>query len=177
MVEPFMAPPTAYAHSLAFLLSQVGAQSANLFADALANLGVSPRAFGVLSNLAGAEGQTQQQLADALGMHRNNMVDLVDELEAAGWVRRQRSDVDRRAFALRLTPAGRTIVKQANEQVPLIDRQLATRLTPMERSALVEMLQGVADSLGLGPGIHPHLSGTPRSAKGRGRERPRGSRE
>jgi DNA-binding MarR family transcriptional regulator len=170
-----MASPTQYAHSLAFLLSQVGAQSASLFAQALANLGVSPRAFGVLSNLAAAEGQTQQQLADALGMHRNNMVDLVDEMETAGWIRRQRSDVDRRAFALRLTPAGRTIVERVNEQVPLIDRQLAAHLTPVERSALLEMLQRVADALGLGPGIHPHLRGTPRSAKGRGRERPRGS--
>ncbi len=164
-----MASPTQYSHSLAFLLSQVGAQSASLFAQALANLGASPRAFGVLSNLAAAEGQTQQQLADALGMHRNNMVDLVDEMETAGWIRRQRSDTDRRAFALRLTPAGRTIVKRVNQQVPLIDQQLAAHLTPVERSALLEMLQRVADSLGLGPGIHPHLRGTRRSAKGRGR--------
>lgn len=170
-----MASPIQYARSLAFLLSQVGAESAGLFARALANLGVSSRAFGVLSNLAAAEGQTQQQLADALGMHRNNMVDLVDEMEAAGWIRRQRSDVDRRAFALRLTPAGRAIVKQVNEQVPLIDRQLAGRLTPQERSALLEMLQRVADGLGLGPGIHPHLRGTSRSTKGRGGDHSRGS--
>ncbi len=170
-----MASPTRYADSLAFLLSQVGAESAGLFSQALANLGVSPRAFGVLSNLAAAEGQTQQQLADALGMHRNNMVDLVDEMETAGWIRRQRSDIDRRAFALQLTPAGRTIVERVNQHVPLIDRQLAGHLTPVERSTLLEILQRVADGLGLGPGIHPHLRGASRSAKGRARERLRGS--
>jgi DNA-binding MarR family transcriptional regulator len=170
-----VARPTRYAHSLAFLLSQVGAQSASLFAQALADLGVSPRAFGVLSNLAAAEGQTQQQLADALGMHRNNMVDLVDEMETAGWIRRRRSDTDRRAFALQLTPAGRRIVEQVNQQVPLIDRQLAARLAAAERRALLEILQRIADSLGLGPGIHPHLRGNPRSAKRRAQKRPEGS--
>ncbi len=168
-----MASPTRYASSLAFLLSQVGAESASLFAEALANLGVSPRAFGVLSNLAAAEGQTQQQLADALRMHRNNMVDLVDEMETAGWIRRQRSDVDRRAFALRLTSAGRAIVERVNRQVPHIDRQLATHLTPVQRSALLEMLERVADGLGLGPGIHPHLRRTSRSANARGHQRSR----
>lgn len=166
-----MASSTEYAQSLAFLLSQVGAQSARLFANALAPLGVTPRAFGVLSNLAAAEGQTQQQLADALGMHRNNMVDLVDQMENAGWIRRERSSADRRAFALRLTPSGRAIVRRVNDQVPLIDRQLAARLTPAERSALLDVLQRVADSLGLDAGVHPHLRGRSRSPKSRGRER------
>src|SRR5215472_5138887 len=57
-----------YAQSLSFLVSQVGARSAQLFAERLAPLGVSPRAFAILSNLDSAGGQTQQQLADALGI-------------------------------------------------------------------------------------------------------------
>jgi len=93
--------PVGVGYRLPFLLSQVGARSAQLFAERLAPLGVSPRAYGVLSNLAG--GQTQQQLADALRIHRNNMVGLIDEMEAAGWVRRHRSSQDRRAFEIRLT--------------------------------------------------------------------------
>lgn len=74
--------PTRYAESLAFLLSQVGARSAQIFARRLVPMGVSPRAYGVLSNLVNAGGQTQQQLADKLGIHRNNMVGLIDDLQA-----------------------------------------------------------------------------------------------
>src|SRR5258708_6136477 len=76
--------PAPYAESLSFLVSQVGARSAQLFAERLAPLGVSPRAFGVLSNLSSTGSQTQQQLADTLGIHRNTMVCLIDELGRAG---------------------------------------------------------------------------------------------
>src|SRR5260370_12286617 len=72
-----------YAESLSFLVSQVGARSAQIFAERLAPLGVSPRAFGVLSNLSSTGGHSQQHLADTLGIHRNNMVGLIDELGAA----------------------------------------------------------------------------------------------
>ncbi|MBK9158407.1 MAG: MarR family transcriptional regulator [Micropruina sp.] len=75
-----------YAESPSFLLSQIGARSAQVFAERLRGEGMSPREFGVLTHVAANPGQTQQQLADALGIHRNNMVGLIDEVEAAGWV-------------------------------------------------------------------------------------------
>lgn len=151
-------PPTRYADSLAFLLSQVGAYSARLFAERLEPLGISPRAFGVLSNVAAAEGQTQQQLADALGIHRNNMVGLIDEMETAGWVSRERGVQDRRAFHLHLTPAGQELVARANELVPELDAQLGGALKRSERRQLAAQLKLIARSLGLEPTVHPHLS-------------------
>jgi DNA-binding MarR family transcriptional regulator len=154
--------PTRYADSLAFLLSQVGAQSARLFAEALAPLEVSPRAFAVLSNLGANDGQTQQQLADALGIHRNNMVGLVDALEAAGWLQRHRNAHDRRAFSLRLTPAGHAIVAQVNDLIPQLDAQLGHGLEPAQRRELVALLKQTAEALGLSPSVHPHLAGRPR---------------
>ena len=153
-----MAATNGYGESLAFLLSQVGGRVAQLFAERLAPLGISPRAFGVLSNLAAAEGQTQQQLADALGIHRNNMVGLIDEMEGAGWLERHRSTEDRRAFELRLTARGRSVVEQVNDLIPALDAGLAAGLTGAERRALRHMLGRVADNLDLTPGVHPHLA-------------------
>ncbi|MDQ2894536.1 MAG: MarR family transcriptional regulator [Actinomycetota bacterium] len=150
-------PPTPYATSLAFLLSQVGARSAQMFAERLAPLGLSPRAFGVLSNLASGGSQTQQQLADALGIHRNNMVGLMDEMEAAGWAQRHRSERDRRAFDVRLTSAGAALVSRVNRLIPRLDAALEEGLTESERDTIVALLQRVADTLDLTPGIHPHL--------------------
>jgi DNA-binding MarR family transcriptional regulator len=157
-----MARPTHYGNSLSFLLSQTGARSAQLFAERLAPLGVPPRAFGVLSNLAAAEGQSQQQLADALGIHRNNMVALVDEMEAAGWLKRQRSHTDRRAFELHLTPAGRALVAKINQMIPELDATLAAGLTVAEQKQLRLLLRQLADGVGLTPAVHPHLAGRPR---------------
>jgi DNA-binding MarR family transcriptional regulator len=157
-------PATSYAASLPFLLSQVGARAGQLFAARLAPLGVSPRAFGVLSNLTGTSGRTQQQLADALGMHRNNMVGLIDEMEAAGWVRRHRSAQDRRAFEIRLTPAGTVLVDRVTALIPPMEAEIAGDLTPDDRHVLVDLLVQVAATLHLDPGIHPHLRARSRSA-------------
>ncbi len=155
--------PTPYAGSLSFLVSQVGARSAQMFAERLAPLGVSPRAFGVLSNLDSAGGQTQQQLADALGIHRNNMVGLIDDMEAAGWVRRHRSQRDRRAFDVRLTRAGSALVARVNKLIPVLDGEIGQGLTPSERHTMVALLRRMASTLELSPGIHPHLSAPSRS--------------
>jgi DNA-binding MarR family transcriptional regulator len=144
------------------LLSQTGARTAQLFEARLAPLGVSPRAFGVMSNLATHEGTTQQGLADALGMHRNNMVGLIDEMEAAGWVRRHRSTEDRRAFQLRLTTAGRALVAQVNGLIPGLDSMLSAKLGAAERRELAALLKRVAEALDLSPAVHPHLAGRPR---------------
>ena len=155
--------PASYAESLSFLVSQVGARSAQIFAEWLAPLGVSPRAFGVLSNLSSTGGQSQQQLADTLGMHRNNMVGLIDELEAAGWVRRHRNQRDRRAFDVRLTRAGSAVVSRINNLIPALDREIGHGLTGGEQHTMVALLQQMASALDLSPGIHPGLSGLPRS--------------
>jgi len=154
--------PTPYAASLSFLLSQIGARSAQVFGDRLAPLGVSPRAFGVLSNLARAESQTQQQLADALGIHRNNMVGLVDDLERAGWARRYRSKRDRRAFEVRLTPSGSALVARVNRMIPGLDSHIGRGLDHREQATLISLLQRVATTLELSPGVHPHLRATSR---------------
>jgi len=161
-VDAVSKPGTRYAESLAFLLSQVGARSAELFADQLQPLGISPRAFAALSNLDANEGQTQQQLADALGIHRNNMVGLVDEMEAAGWVRRHRSEQDRRAFNIRLTDTGRTLVTQVQDTIAALEQTLTSDLTAEERTTMAALLQRVAATLELVPGVHPSLRGRSR---------------
>lgn len=147
--------PTRYADSLSFLLSQVGARSAQLFADRLTPLGISPRAFGVLSNLFAEPGQTQQQLADALGIHRNNMVGLIDDMEAAGWVRRHRSAQDRRAFEIRLTRAGSALVARVERLIPGLEEEVGHGLDDRERATMITLLQRLGRTLELTPGVHP----------------------
>lgn len=153
-----VAPAPPHASSLAFLLSQIGAHSARMFAADLAPLGVTPRTYGVLSNLAQTDGQTQQQLAGALGIHRNNMVSLIDDLETAGWVRRHRHNQDRRAFEIRLTRGGAQVVRRVEALLPDLDDRIGRGLKPHERRTLVELLEHLAHQQRLSPGVHPYLS-------------------
>ncbi|WP_234971368.1 MarR family winged helix-turn-helix transcriptional regulator [Jatrophihabitans endophyticus] len=148
-----------YASSLAFLSSQIGARSAELFADRLSGLGMSPREFAVLSNLDNSrQPLNQQAIAEALGMHRNNVVALVDALEDKGWLRRHRASDDRRAFTLRPTAAGLRVLRRAHGIVADLDAVLAADLSDTQVTQLRNLLLDVAAHLGLAAGVHPHLA-------------------
>ncbi|MGH3318852.1 MAG: MarR family winged helix-turn-helix transcriptional regulator [Streptosporangiaceae bacterium] len=140
-----------------FLLSQLGYHAAGRFADRLAPLGLQPRHFGLLSHLAARDGQTQQQLADAIGVHRGAMVGLLDDLEDRDLVQRRRDPGDRRAHAVHLTDAARDLLIQARRAADDHDDELLGGLDDDERRQLIALLQRLAQHAGLPGGIHPAL--------------------
>ena len=69
--------------------------------------GLRPGCFGVLRAISTAGSPpSQRELSESLGMDPSDVVGLVDVLEHAGYVERQRDPGDRRRYALTLTPAG-----------------------------------------------------------------------
>lgn len=140
-----------------FLLAQLGAHAHRRFAEYLAELGLHPRHFGMLSHLASSEGGSQQALSDALGIHRSAMVALVDDLEQRGLAERRPDPRDRRAHALYLTRAGRRLRARLQRIAEEHESELLTALDPSDRSDLISLLQRVAESQGLGAGVHPNL--------------------
>jgi DNA-binding MarR family transcriptional regulator len=115
---------------------------------ALRPLGIDLRGLGVLSVLAHRGPMSQRQLASAIDLDKSSMVLLVDALERLGLVERERAAHDRRAYALRITNAGRERLSEADHRAaatlddflePLSARErqdlnaLLTRLVPRER--------------------------------------------
>lgn len=147
-----------YSQSMAFLLSQIGAHAARRFAVLVRETGLNPRAFGVMSNIAHLGPRNQQTLADELGLHRNNMVSVIDELESSGWVRRVRSEQDRRSFTIELTALGQSLTDQALRLIPVLDAELSQQLTPSDVRSLTQALNTIATVAGLSAGVHPHLA-------------------
>ena len=125
----------------------------------------------MLSHLAASEGQSQQALSVALGIHRSAVVALVDDLEHRGLAERRRDPVDRRAYTLYLTPAGRDLLTDLERLADERDVELLSALDASERSQLISLLQRVAESQGLAAGVHPDLE--PREGDDRGGERGR----
>jgi DNA-binding MarR family transcriptional regulator len=140
-----------------FLLSQLGFHGAARLARRLRPLGIDPRHYGLLSHLAVAEGQSQQQLADAMGIHRNQMVGLLDDLEARGLIERRRHQADRRAHAIHLVPAARELLAEAQQAAEEYEAELLAPLDGPERETLIALLRCLADHAGLPPGVHPGL--------------------
>lgn len=160
------APARALSRRAGFLLVQLGTHAHRRFADRLAELDLHPRHFGMLSHLAAAEGQSQQALSIALGIHRSAVVALVDDLERRGLALRRRDPSDRRAYTLYLTPPGRAVLDDLQRIAEEHEAELLTALDAPERSQFISLLQRVAESQGLAAGVHPNLAPRPGAGPG-----------
>lgn len=139
----------------AFLLAQVGSLGGRLFAERIEPLGLTAAQSGLLRAIAGAPGRSQAAIAEQLGIRPSRLVVLVDELEAAGMVVRDRDPDDRRRHVLDLTPRGRAtwyrLVGASAEHEGLLCRALSTE----DRRLLADLLRRIADDHGLTFGVHP----------------------
>ena len=158
-----------------FLLAQLGTHAHQRLAERLIRLDLHPRHFGMLSHLAVSEGQSQQALSDALGIRRSAMVALVDDLEERGLAERRPDPADRRAYTLYLTPRGRQTLARMRRAAREHEAELLAALDASERSQLIELLQRLAESVGLVTGVHPSLA-TPPDARAPARAPARGPR-
>lgn len=127
-------------------------------AEVSAPLGFVPPHFGVLIFLERYKGQTQQQIADAVGANRNTMVAIIDDLERLGLAQRQPHPSDRRANAVHLTKQGRTTLQKARQLAAQFEQDFTAELDPAERETLVLLLRRLADREGLSRGVHPGLA-------------------
>ena len=152
-----MSPDPGLSRRAGFLLVQLGTHAHRRFAERLADRGLHPRHFGMLSHLAAAEGQSQQAMSVALGVHRSAVVALVDDLEQRGLAERRRDPGDRRAYTLFLTSTGRELLEELRRAADEEDAELLAALDASERSQLISLLQCVADAQGLAAGVHPNL--------------------
>ena len=118
----------------------VAQQAAQALAiERLEPLGLSPRAWGVLSTLAESGPLTQIELATTMSIDRTAMVYLIDELEAQTLAERVRSAQDRRAFLIHLTPGGRRAQRKAATALAGAADTLLTPLDAAERRHLADL--------------------------------------
>ena len=133
--------PTGRVGQLLFVVQQA-AQA--LAAERLEPLGLSPRAWGVLSTLAESGPLTQIELATTMAVDRTAMVYLLDELEEQSLVERVRHPRDRRAFLIHLTDSGQDVRRRAAAALAGAADTLLTPLDPAEREQLNRLLAKVA---------------------------------
>src|SRR3954466_16270545 len=84
-------------------------------AAALESVGLTPARFGLLNLLGALEGANQQELGSAMGVDPSTMVQLIDELEAAGLAKRRPHPSDRRAREVVRTARGRRMRERGGQ--------------------------------------------------------------
>ena len=144
---------------LAFLIAQVGSFAQSSFGKRVDPFGLRLAHVGVLKAIFKAEGLTQRELGNVLGMFPSNLVKLIDELEEKELVRRGKSTVDRRPYTLELTKKGRRVTLELIALTRTHEDHICASLTATERRELTRLLQKIATEQGLQPGVHPELPG------------------
>lgn len=124
------------------------------FYRATAEFDVSPQRFAALVLIARNPGLRQQQLAEALGLHRSGALRLADWMGERGWAERHADPSDARAWGLHLTPAGRERLARLTRAVKQHDAALVRALgaggsalkTELERLARIATDAALAEA-------------------------------
>jgi DNA-binding MarR family transcriptional regulator len=107
----------------------------------MAELDLRPPHFALLTVIDAHPGATQQELVEATGIDPSTMVQIIDELEAAGLAERHVHEHDRRKRAIHLTPAGTQLLRRARKVVGRVAGDLFAALTADERATLHALLR------------------------------------
>ncbi len=113
------------------------------FGPIVDEFGVTPGQFGVLTLIDANPGLTQSALAKAVGIERSTMVAVIDALERRGLVERRPSPVDRRSYALVLSPGGRTVLVGLKEAMRRHDAATMAGFTDAEKRTLIALLRRI----------------------------------
>lgn len=151
-IEPRLAGYTGY-------LAHLGSLRAERCSRTALPPGRDTRDLAVLSILA-EEARSQAEIGVLLDVNRTVMISVIDRLEAAGLVRRERDPADRRRYALRITTDGRTVLERMREASRHAEQALTAPLTEAGLRKLNELLRLIApDEPGSFPASLSSLTG------------------
>jgi DNA-binding MarR family transcriptional regulator len=114
----------------------------------LAALDLRPRHVLTLTVLRDLGSSTQQALAGYLSIDRTNLVGLLNELEAEGFIQRRRAPEDRRRHIVELTPAGAEALARAEFALAAVEDEVLAGLDSAQRETLYQLLGQATRDLG-----------------------------
>jgi DNA-binding MarR family transcriptional regulator len=106
--------------------------------------GVSMWAYIVLSRLGSEPVRGQSVLAESIGADKTRIIDVLDDLQDRGLIRREPDPADRRARLLALTPKGRRLRDQVRRAIRREEQRVLAALPEAERTVFLRALQRLA---------------------------------
>lgn len=125
--------------------------SLDIYADETGPDGLTQRQFAVLEAVSMKSGLTQTDLVRATGIDRSTLADLVSRMTTKGLLDRERSTLDARAKAVRLSDAGQAALDAARPKVEAADKRIMALLPKGKRDAFLDMLADLADEADSAP--------------------------
>ncbi|HXG48341.1 MAG TPA: MarR family transcriptional regulator [Methylomirabilota bacterium] len=117
------------------------------FRRRIAHLDITPDQFTVMRSLLEGDerGLTQSELTAIMSSDPNTVASLIERMEKARLVERRPHESDRRAYRLRLRPAGRRKYEQARLLAVALQTEVLAVLPDDRREGFLEDLSRVAE--------------------------------
>lgn len=133
------------AQEAAIALLRTASVVSRRFARVVEPHGLSLAQYNVLRILrgAGAEGLPTLAIRDRMIDEGSTVTRLLDKLETAGLVTRDRSRPDRRQVLCQITTAGEALLSTLDPVVDAADTEAMAMLSPVERTSLIELLAAI----------------------------------
>lgn len=119
------------------------------FSEALKPYGITPTQYNVLRILRGAgeAGLCRAEVMDRMLTRVPDVTRLLDRMEAAGLISRERDAADRRYVTTRITEKGLALLDELEELVHEMHRGPCSALDRSEQRALIDMLGRIRAAL------------------------------
>lgn len=141
----------ALAESPSHLMHRVLQLALDIYSEEAGPDGPTQRQFAVMEAVAAKEGLTQTDLVRATGIDRSTLADLVTRMTAKGLLERERSAIDARAKAVRLSETGAAMLAAARPKVEAADKRILGLLPKGKREGFIELLADLANAADAAP--------------------------
>ena len=128
---------------LGYNARRVSLKVIELFALRMADYGLSPVDFSILSLITHNPGITSRQICSALNLLPPNLVGKISTMEKRALVARRPHPEDGRAIGLYLIGEGEHLMRNAERTASALEQEAASRLSPAEKKTLLRLLQKV----------------------------------
>lgn len=125
---------------LGFLIHDVSRMRRSAYDQFMKPLGITRAQWWVLAHLSRHDGMMQTQLADVLEVGKASLGDVIESLEAGGWVQRRPDPADKRAKRVYLTKPAQTLIKRMTVMENDFNSQILSDLENEEITVLIRSL-------------------------------------
>jgi len=139
------------AESPSHLMHRVLQLALDIYSEEAGADGPTQRQFAVMEAVSAKEGLTQTDLVRATGIDRSTLADLVTRMTAKGLLDRERSAIDARAKAVRLSKTGAAMLAAARPRVEAADKRILGLLPKGKREGFIELLADLANAADAAP--------------------------
>lgn len=116
-----------------------------LFTDECAAFDLTSVQYAALCAIRANPQVDATRLSSLIAFDRSTIGDVLERLEAKGWIVRTASTQDRRIKLVRLSPAGLNLLHQVGPAVRRVQERLLAPLAPEDRGTIIRLLGELAE--------------------------------